>query len=145
MGDITWTRWSQLQQLNVTRSTANHLRSRRFNTRTILPFRWEDTYRFSIGGNYKWNEQAKVRMGIAYIKTPSQNATRTPRLPDQDRTWLAAGVQYRVSKSGVFDFGYAHEFIRDASVNVSVPPAGTLNGKFSNQADILSVQYSHTF
>ncbi len=108
MGDITWTRWSQLQQLNVIRSTARAAPGGPAgSTLTILPFRWEDTYRFSIGGNYKWNEQAKVRMGIAYDKTPSQNATRT-LICRTGSYWLAAGVQYRVSKSGVFDFGYSH-------------------------------------
>lgn len=151
MADITWTRWSQLQQLNVIRTTGSIAPppsgGPAGSTLTSLDFQWEDTYRFSVGGNYKWNDQSKVRMGVAYDKTPTQDATRTPRLPDQDRIWLAAGLQYRMSKSGVLEFGYAHEFIRDASVNVAVPqaPGSTLNGKFKNQADILSVQYSHTF
>jgi long-chain fatty acid transport protein len=139
MADITWTRWSRLQQLNVIRtSTGSPL--------TSLAFRWDDTWRFGVGANFKLNQQTKLRFGLAYDETPTNDATRTPRLPDQDRTWVAAGVQYRVSKAGVLELGYAHEFIRDASVNVTVPPApGALVGRFDNKADILSIQYSHSF
>jgi hypothetical protein len=50
----------------------------------------------------------------------------------------------------VIDVGYAHEFIRDARVNVPVPgfttcAAGCLTGNFSDKADIFSIQYSHSF
>lgn len=145
MGDITWTRWSQVQQLDVIRTTATGAGSAAGTRLTSLPFRWGDTWRVGVGANYKWSDQAKLRFGLAYDKTPTKDETRTPRLPDQDRFWVAAGVQYRVSKSGVLEIGYAHEFVRDAAVNVTVAGAGSLVGKFADQADILSVQYSHSF
>jgi len=79
-------------------------------------------------------------------ETPTNDQTRTPRLPDQDRTWVALGVQYKYSKVGTFELGYAHEFIRDANINNTVTGVpGALVGKFDNKADIISVQYSHQF
>lgn len=146
MGDITWTRWSNFKQLNVVRTTGAATGTRL----TFLPFNWRDTTRYSIGANYKPNSTWKIRFGAAYDETPTNDVDRTARLPDQDRTWLAFGVQYKVSKAGAIDFGYAHEFIKDATVNNPVPgfttcAAGCLNGKFSNQADIISIQYSHSF
>lgn len=145
MGDITWTRWSRIQQLDVIRTTAS-AGGAAGSTLASLAFRWDDTWRFGIGANYKPNEQMKFRFGVAYDQTPTNDVTRTPRLPDQDRIWLAAGIQYRVSKAGVLEFGYAHEFVRDANVNVTVPPfPGALVGKFDNKADIISIQYSHSF
>ena len=52
----------------------------------------------------------------------------------------------KVSKAGAVDFGYAHEFIKDASVNNVAPVPGLrLIGQFKNQVDIFSVQYSHSF
>ena len=42
--------------------------------------------------------------GVAYDETPTNDVTRTPRLPDQDRVWLAAGIQYRFGKAGAFEF-----------------------------------------
>jgi len=149
MGDITWTDWSKLQQLIVTRTTPS-AGGGVGTTLTLLPFSWEDTWRFAVGANYKVNDVMKLRFGAAVDQTPSNDTFRTPRLPDQDRTWLAFGMQYRVSKAGVIDWGYAHEFIKDASVRVPVPgfttcAAGCLTGSFNNKADIFSVQYSHSF
>ena len=146
MGDITWTRWSDFKQLNAMR-TSGPLSGALL---TSLPFHWRDTFRYSIGANYKPNSAWKIRMGVALDQTPTNDVDRTARLPDQDRTWVAFGAQYKVSKSGTLDFGYAHEFIKDASVNTPVPgfttcAAGCLNGKFSSKADIISIQYSHVY
>lgn len=138
LGDITWTGWSSVQQLVVTRSNTGAVL-------TTLPFQWKDTWRFGVGANYRINDQMKMRFGVALDESPTNDVTRTPRLPDQDRTWVALGMQYRVSKAGVLDWGYAHEFIRDASVNNSQGAAGRLVGTFENKADIFSVQYSHSF
>lgn len=145
MGDITWTGWSKLQQLVVVRTTAS-AGGAAGSTFTTLAFRWQDTWRFGVGANYKMNDRTKIRFGAAFDETPTNDVTRTARLPDQDRIWLAVGMQYRVSKAGVLDVGYAHEFIRDASINNTVPPfPGALIGKFENKADIFSIQYSHSF
>ena len=104
------------------------------------------TWRTSLGVNYKPNATWKFRGGVAYDKTPTNDTDRTPRLPDQDRTWLALGAQMKVSKAGTVDVGYAHEFIKDASVNNVAPVTGLrLVGTFKNQVDILSIQYSHSF
>lgn len=146
MGDITRTGWDSLQQLTVMR-TSGPGAGTAFPT---LQFRWDDTMRYSIGANYKWSGQTKLRFGLAFDETPTNDVDRTPRLPDQDRRWVAFGVQHRVSKAGVLEVGYAHEFIKDARVRNNVPgftgcAAGCLNGSFENKADILSLQYSHTF
>ncbi|MGZ8269331.1 MAG: OmpP1/FadL family transporter, partial [Burkholderiales bacterium] len=106
--------------------------------------RWKDTWRYSAGANYRINDRMKLRMGVAYDETPTNDETRTPRLPDQDRTWVAAGLQYRIPRGGVLEIAYAHEFIRDANVNVPLG-ASNLVGTFENKADILSLQYSLPF
>jgi long-chain fatty acid transport protein len=144
MGDVTWTGWSTLQQLVVTRTTATGLGQQPGSTITTIPFNWKDTWRYGVGANYKMNNQVKIRTGVALDKTPTNDVDRTPRLPDQDRTWLAFGVQYKPSKTSILDFGYAHEFIKDASINQTTV-LGTVSGSFSSKADIFSIQYSLTF
>lgn len=146
MGDITRTGWDSLQQLTVMR-TSGPGAGTAFPT---LQFRWEDTMRYAVGANYKWSDQTKLRFGVAFDESPTNDVDRTPRLPDQDRRWLAFGVQHRVSKTGVLEVGYAHEFIKDARVRNNPPggagcAAGCLQGSFENKADIFSVQYSHSF
>jgi long-chain fatty acid transport protein len=148
MGDITWTGWSSVQRLDVIRTTSATtvaiFPGAAGATVTSLSFNWVDTWRYAVGANYKLNPQTKLRVGAALDKTPTNDVDRTPRLPDQDRTWLAFGVQYKPSKTGILDVGYAHEFIKDARVS-TVTAAGTLNGTFKNKADIFSIQYSQSF
>jgi long-chain fatty acid transport protein len=141
MGDITWTGWSSLQQLQVVRTSGAGAGT----TLTTLAFQWDDVMRYSVGANYKMSNQTKLRFGVALDETPTNDQTRTSRLPDQERTWLAFGVQYKPSKSGILDFGYAHEFVKDARVNNSQGAAGQLTGNFKVTADIFSIQYSHLF
>jgi long-chain fatty acid transport protein len=145
MGDVTWTGWSSIQQLQVIR-TSGPLSGA---TLTTLQFQWDDTWRYGIGANYKMSPQTKLRFGLAFDETPTNDTHRSPRLPDQDRTWVALGVQWKPSKTSILDVGYAHEFIKDARISTSTAPlscpANCLNGTFKNQADILSVQFSMSF
>ncbi|MBY0270269.1 MAG: outer membrane protein transport protein [Burkholderiales bacterium] len=145
MGDLTYTGWSSVKQLPVIRTTTAPAGA----AGTLLSndqFNWKDTLRVSVGANYIYDDRTKLRFGIAFDPTPTNDIDRTPRLPDQDRTWLAFGVQYKLNKDGVIELGYAHEFVRDAQVNNATGIGGTrLIGSFSNKADILSVQYSHKF
>ena len=152
MGDLTWTGWGELKRLDVVRTSnaatlGPTLPGAAGSTITSLPFNWDDTWRYSVGANYKWSPQTKLRFGVALDKTPTNDVDRTPRLPDEDRKWLAFGVQWKPSKTGILDVGYAHEFIKDAKVNNAQLGglAGQLVGKFDSKVDILSVQYSISF
>lgn len=142
MADITWTGWSTVKRLDVIRTSGAGAGT----PLTSLQFNWKDTWRFGVGANYKLNPQTKLRFGLALDETPTNDVDRTPRLPDADRTWVAFGVQYKPSKQGTLEIGYAHEFVKDAPINATPNPAvGRLIGNFENTADILSVQYSHSF
>ncbi|HKA40132.1 MAG TPA: outer membrane protein transport protein, partial [Burkholderiales bacterium] len=99
---------------------------------------------------YKLSPATKLRFGVAFDETPTNDVDRTPRLPDEDRKWIAFGVQWKPSKTSILDVAYAHEFIKDASINTPVPGqttcvAGCLTGKFESKVDIISVQYTMSF
>ncbi len=88
----------------------------------------------------------KLRGGIAWDPTPVRQEFITPRIPDADRTWLAIGAQYQSSAQSTWEVGYAHLFIKDASIDKREPPAGgRLVGRYGVDADILSVQYTRSF
>jgi long-chain fatty acid transport protein len=141
MGDLTWTGWSSVQQLQIIRTSGPGSGT----TLNTLQFQWDDTWRYGVGANYKMNPQTKLRFGVAFDESPTNDRTRSPRLPDEDRTWLAFGVQWKPSKTGILDVGYAHEFIKDAKVDNSQGAAGRLVGTFKNKVDIFSVQFSQSF
>jgi long-chain fatty acid transport protein len=141
LADVTWTGWSDFDELRVIHSLAGVV--------SVTPENWENSYRYSVGANYQMNDNFTLRLGVALDETPVPDAFRTPRIPDEDRTWIAFGGQYRLSKEGAVDFGYAHLFVKDASL-IS-PAAGTapasplVTGGYDASVDILSVQYTHTF
>jgi long-chain fatty acid transport protein len=142
MADVTRTGWGSLKQLRIVR-TSGPLTGQTLST---LSFNWDDTWRYSVGANYKLSPQTKLRFGAAFDETPTNDVDRTARLPDQDRKWLAFGVQWKPSKTSILDVGYAHEFIKDASINNAVAGVpGRLVGTFESSVDIFSVQYSMSF
>ena len=149
LADVTWTDWSTLQSLDIYRTNGALL--------STTPLRWKDTWRVGVGANYHHNDLWTFRFGTAYDQTPVPDADRTPRVPDQDRIWVALGAQYRMSRQLAIDVGYAHLFVRDASVNLcnaaqaAANPAacagknnlvGTYN---SNKVDIISAQARYAF
>ena len=144
MGDVTWTHWSRFQTLTVTRTNGSVL--------TSQPENWSDTWRFSLGLNYRATEKFMLRFGTSYDQTPTSDTYRTPRIPDQDRIWAAIGVQYAFTPGLLLDVGYAHLFVRNASVsqtnNIAALPAsvrGQLVGDYDNSVDIIGAQLTWSF
>lgn len=141
MGDITWTRWSRLENLNIYRTGGGTLQ--------LTPENWDDTWRFSLGVSYHVNEQWKLRGGVAFDQTPVPDQFRTARIPDQDRTWLSIGVQWKPTMALAIDVGYAHLFVKDATINdnqgTGVLNNGLLQGTYSNSVDIFSLQMAYSF
>ncbi|MDO8988582.1 MAG: outer membrane protein transport protein [Sideroxyarcus sp.] len=143
MADATRTGWGSFKELNVKKTDGTSLSN--------TPENWEDTWRVSLGASYHYNEQWMARVGVAYDQTPVPDEYRTVRIPDADRTWLALGGQYKLSTESTLDFGYAHLFVKDATLNQSAAAnpdllgKGYLTGSYSSSVDILSVQYAYNF
>lgn len=91
-----------------------------------------------------------VRGGLAYDGPPVQARYRTPRLPDNDRTWLTAGGQYRFANGLTLDFGAAYIWVAKGSISKNGDPPSTaanglLSGQYSSNTVILSVQLGMAF
>jgi long-chain fatty acid transport protein len=136
LADVTWTGWSDFDELRIVRATGATL--------SLTPENWDDSWRYSVGANYHLDDALTLRGGVAYDETPVADAFRTARIPDESRTWLAFGAQYRLSAASVIDVGYAHLFIDEASINKKEGPV-TLTGSYDSSVDILSAQYTHNF
>ncbi len=141
MGDISWTQWSKFQELRV--DYANPVQSD-----TVTTENWNDTMRYALGLSYKLNDNVKLRTGIAYDEAPVPDEQhRTPRIPDNDRTWIALGMTYTSSDRMSFDVGYAHLFVKDSTINNTTEAAiaHNLQGTYENTVDILSAQLNYKF
>lgn len=137
LADVTWTGWSKFKELRV-----------RFDNGSpdaVTPENWRNTIRLSLGAGYKLDDRWTLRGGIAHENSAIRDEFRTPRIPDNAHTLLGLGFNYKISKAGSLDFGYMHAFVEDARVGLSSPGAGTLVGNYKVSADVLSIQYNHTF
>ena len=139
MADATWTGWGVLQQLVIDRTNGTNVQTVQEN--------WKNTWRFSTGASYHYNDQWTARTGVAVDQAPVKDAFRTARIPDNNRTWLTLGGQYKPSKASTLDFGYAHLFVSASTINQNqaATGAGSLVGNYSNSVDIASIQYSYSF
>ena len=133
LADVTWTGWSDFDDLPI-KGTVNK----------TTPENWENILRYSLGATWHMSDKLSLRGGVAYDEAPVSDIDRTPRIPDGARTWVALGGQYRLSKQGVLDFGYAHLFVNAPGLQ-STDNGTTLNGEYDSQVDILSAQYTHSF
>ncbi len=147
MGDITWTRWSQFDELRIVRDNGTN------STLTVTPENWENTIRYSVGVNYHYSDTVKLRAGLAYDEEAISDKFRTVRIPGNDRKWLALGASWQVTPNSKLDIGYAHLFISDAEIHddqrTPVLPSptgkGLVSGDYDGSVDILSFQYTHNF
>ena len=142
MGDLSYTNWSTLQNLNVLSSnTGVQIGSEHFG--------YKDAWRIAWGAAYKATDAWKVKFGIAYDKTPTSNSDRSARVPDNDRIWFSLGGQWNGGVYGKVDAGYAYLYLKDADINqtkVFAPGVtSTLRGSYNDSAHILGVQYSNGF
>ncbi len=148
LGDVTWTGWSVLNNLDLKIQQTGADLAR-------LSYNFKDTWRVGLGANYTASDAWKLRFGVAHDKSPVRSdQDRTMTLPDSDRTWLSFGAKYSFSKAASMDFGYSHIFFQKAATNRAVstgwPGAETLrqtvNGQWkNNSANLLSAQYNHSF
>ena len=142
MGDLTWTRWSQFQELAVYYTNGQQL--------TKTTENWSNTLRYSIGANYHYSDAIKLRAGLAYDEEAISDQFRTARIPGNNRKWASLGASYQVSPAGKIDVGYSHLFISDAKISdkqntPALKRKGDLIGSYDGSVDLLSLQYTHNF
>jgi long-chain fatty acid transport protein len=150
LADITYTRWSKIKAVPLVTTSGSPIVAAAGVTLDTFNFQFKDSYRIGVGANYRWSDNFILKLGAAYDRSPVEERFRTTFLPDSDRTWLAVGGKFRVSKQATLDFGYAHLFVKDGSINqqrgvAALPLQGNVIGNYDNQVDIVSVQFTYSF
>ena len=145
------------------------------NGRTIkqgqagIDTKWRDSFKFSVGSNYHFDDKLMFRTGFQYDKTPVPSAEfRHPGAPDSDRYMFALGANYKLKKNITLDAAYSITFLEDSesnytdrcrttnrdnadgSYNASGEPCtgngGTFRGSFSDtMIHVLSAQINQKF
>ena len=146
VADVTRTFWGDLKELRIDFDSNQ--------SDSVVTLNLDDVNRYSVGASFTPGGSWTYRFGVALDETPTPNATdRTPRLPDEDRLWLALGAGYKRSDALSFDFAYVYVKIDDAEINkqAGTNPAGenflrgSLVGTYEANVHILSAQANWKF
>lgn len=127
MAGVEWANWSRFEALDVKSGGASLL---------VVPQQWKDSWFISAGAEYAYSEALTLRSGVAFEKSPVPDATRSVRIPDNDRYWLSLGASYKLSNSMTANLAYSHVFIKDGDVK----PLAT---SFKQHLDIVSIGLTH--
>lgn len=144
LADLSWTGWSSIPKIDIVRTSG--AASGRIAQTLDTAFR--DTWRVALGANYKYTDNLKLKMGVAYDQSPIKGeATRLASLPDNDRIWFSFGTQFQSTKDSVVDIGIAYLYVRDAKINNNQAnnARGTLTGTYKDSGLVLGAQYSVKF
>ena len=138
----TWTNWSRFKDLNINFDTPAAAAGSATSTTSE---NWNNSWRYSVGTNYKYSSSVVLRTGVSYDQTAIPDSQhRTPRIPDQSRTWLAFGAGWTLSPKNTLDAGYTHLFMKNAATS-NVNGQYSIHGDYSLSIDMLSVQLTHSF
>jgi long-chain fatty acid transport protein len=105
-----WTNWSILETPLVTGPGGVVV--------TDLPLNYDDGYFYSLGFDYKLNDQLTLRAGLAYEESPIDTEIRSTRLPDNDRIWASVGASYQWNSKLSFDLAYTHIFTKETDIRI---------------------------
>lgn len=147
MGDVTRTNWSHLPELRIQFTGSTTQKD------SVVTLNLEDSYRYALGVNYLPGGAWTYRAGVALDQTPTPSETvRTPRLPDENRTWLSLGAGYKSSNTMSIDFAYTYITLDDPKINKSAGTStsenflrGSLVGSYKANVNILSAQAKWVF
>ena len=137
MADIQRTGWHTLEAVNIYRADGSTLGNEAFD--------WDDTMYYSIGGEWDMGDALTLRAGFAIDESPTNDTTRTPRLPDNDRNLFSLGLTWHASDALSVDAAYQRITIDDPKINVVSSSSSHLVGKYSGHADLFGVAVQYRF
>ena len=137
-GEAAWTGWSVFKELRVTFPSGQ--------PDDVTDESWKNTWFVSLGGIYKISPAWSFKAGLAYDRSPVDDAHRTPRIPDADRTWVTLGAAWSLNSATTLDFGVAKLFAPTVPLGLTSGTSqaapnyyrGNLSGTYSVGATILA-------
>lgn len=116
----------------------------------VLTQNWKDSWLLSVGGEYAAGERTTLRAGFMFDESPVNAEFASPRVPDGDRYWLAAGLTQSLSDKLSADIGLAYAFFSDRPIDLdgAAPEnlfRGSLTANFESEAFAASLRLRYKF
>lgn len=134
--DYQRTGWHSLQQVAIFRDGGAPLGP-------AEAFNWKNTNYFGVGAEWDISPAFTLRAGLAHDQSPTSDATRDARLPDNNRQLYSIGATWHASDAFSIDAAFQRINIKTPSVNVLTSSGSSLVGNYDGHANLfgLSMQY----
>ncbi|MDI1301154.1 MAG: outer membrane protein transport protein [bacterium] len=107
-GDVTWTRWSRFQTLDITTASGFTVSQ---------PQNWNNNWRFAVGGEYQASDVLAMRAGFALDKSPVPSGQHNLSFPLKDFKAVSVGMTYAFSSALAVDAGLQRTLPFKTAVN----------------------------
>ena len=140
MSDIIWTRWSRNKIADTNESGGGP-------DILTIDYNWNDSFMYSLGGDYQYDNNLLIRFGTAFETGASSDNNRNADVPLGDVYWLTAGINYNLGNDLSIDASYVHQFYENVSVNDidAATKTQNLNARYRTQVNALSLALKKNF
>ena len=121
MFGASWARWSRFDQILVTGTERGVITNEQQN--------YSNAWAFSTGGEYQLTPTLALRAGVALDFTPTQDATRSVRIPSDDRRIFSIGAGWSPTPDLTLDVAYSYLTERSTHVDQSKTDSFTVAGQ----------------
>lgn len=121
MFGASWARWSRFDQILVTGTERGEITNEQQN--------YSNAWAFSTGGEYQLTPQLALRAGVALDFTPTQDATRSVRIPSDDRRIFSIGAGWSPTPDLTLDVAYSYLTERSTQVDQTKTDSFTVAGQ----------------
>ncbi|MGO2262627.1 OmpP1/FadL family transporter [Halomonas sp.] len=121
MFGASWARWSRFDQILVTGTEREEITNEQQN--------YSNAWAFSTGGEYQLTPELALRAGVALDFTPTQDTTRSVRIPSDDRRIFSLGAGWSPTPDLTLDFAYSYLTERSTQVDQTKTDSFTVAGQ----------------
>src|SRR5690554_6745154 len=149
MAGASWARWSRFERILVNGEERGEITNEQQN--------YSNAWAFSTGGEYQLNPQWVLRAGVTIDKTPTNDLTRSVRIPSDDRRIFSIGAGWSPTDDLTLDFAYSYLTERGTQVEQTktdsftvagqqTPPiTSNYSGDYKNEAHGFGAQLTYRF
>lgn len=147
--DAEWTNWASIErevlsfpgETDVTRLSA-------LASSTSLDLDWNNSWSFSLGAEYAYDERLDLRFGYFFHETPVADVNFNTFLPDSDSHGINIGFGYDFTRSMNMDMSWSGVFYEDrdlAGNSVGSSSGANLNGTYNEYVNIVMMTFNYDF
>nr|WP_298380251.1 TonB-dependent receptor [uncultured Halomonas sp.] len=145
MVGASWSRWSRFERILVTGKARGEVTNEEQS--------YENAWAYAVGGEYQLNPAWVLRAGLSIDQTPTQDDTRSVRIPSDDRRIFSLGAGWTPLPALTIDVAYSYLTERGTVINQtktdsfggSPPVTSRYRADYKNEAHGFGAQATYRF